>query len=67
MYLRNGPYEGREIIILTRNSSRPLFPYLIYFSLTVKAATLIFIPGRGSANPAAEEGRSGFMCNLVKR
>ena len=29
---------------------------LIDFSLTVKAATLIFISGRGSAIPSAKEG-----------
>ena len=30
---------------------------LIDFSLTVKAATLIFISGRGSAIPFAKEGK----------
>ena len=30
------------------------------FSLTVKAATLIFISGRGSAISSANEGKSGF-------
>ena len=35
---------------------------LIDFLLTVKAATLIFISGRGSA----KEGKSGFIYNLVK-
>ena len=40
---------------------------LIEFSLTVKAATLIFIPGRGSAIPFAKEGKSGFIYNSVKR
>ena len=39
---------------------------LIDFSLTVKAATLIFITGRGSAIPSAEERKSGFIYNLVK-
>ena len=39
---------------------------LIDFSLTVKAATLIFISGRGSAIPSAKEGKSGFIYNLVK-
>ena len=37
---------------------------LLDFSLTVKAATLIFISGRGSAIPSAKEGKSGFICNL---
>ena len=36
------------------------------FSLTVKAATLIFIPGRGSADASTKEGKSGFIYNLVK-
>ena len=37
------------------------------FSLTVKAATLIFISGCGSAIPSAKEGKSGvFFYNLVK-
>ena len=39
---------------------------LIYFSLTVKVATLIFISGRGSANSSAKEGKSGLIYNLVK-
>ena len=39
---------------------------LIDFSLTVKAATLIFIYGRGSAISSAEEGESGSIYNLVK-
>ena len=36
-------------------------PILIDFSLTVKAATLIFISGRGSAISSAKEGKSGFI------
>ena len=36
------------------------------FLLTVKAATLIFISGRGSAISSAKEGESGFIYNLVK-
>ena len=39
---------------------------LIDFSLTVKAATLIFVSGRGSAISSAKEGKSGFIYNLVK-
>ena len=35
------------------------------FSLTVKAATLIFISGCGSAFSSAKEGKSGFIYNLV--
>ena len=36
------------------------------FSLTVKAATLIFISGRGSAFSSAKQGKSGSISNLVK-
>ena len=36
------------------------------FSLTVKAATLIFISGRGSAISSANQGKSGSIYNLVK-
>ena len=39
---------------------------LIYFSLTVKAETLIFIPGRGSAISSAKQGKSGSIYNLMK-
>ena len=39
---------------------------LIDYSLTVKAATLIFISGRGSPILSANEGKSGFIYNLVK-
>ena len=39
---------------------------LIDFSLTVKAATLIFISGCSSAISSAKEGKSGFIYNLIK-
>ena len=39
---------------------------LLDFSFTIKAATLIFISGRGSAFSSAKEGKSGFIYNLVK-
>ena len=39
---------------------------LIDFSLTVKAATLIFISGRGSAISSAKQGKSGSIYNLAK-
>ena len=42
------------------------FMVLIYFSLTVKAVTLIFKSGRGSAISSAKEGKSGSIYNLVK-
>ena len=38
----------------------------IDFSLTVKAATLIFISGLGSAILSAKDGKSGSIYNLVK-
>ena len=39
---------------------------LLDFSLTVKAATLIFISGLGSAISSAKQGNSGFIYDLVK-
>ena len=42
------------------------FNLLLHFSLTVKAATLIFISGCGWAISSAKEGKSGFIYNLVK-
>ena len=39
---------------------------LLDFSLTVKAETLVFISGCGSAISSAKEGKSGFIYNLVK-
>ena len=39
---------------------------LINFSLTVKAATLVFISGRGSANSSAKQGKSSSIYNVVK-
>ena len=39
---------------------------LIYFSLTGKAATLIFIYGLDFAISSAKEGKSGSINNLVK-
>ena len=39
---------------------------LIDFSLTVKAATLIFIYGRDLAISSYKEGKSGSIYNLVK-
>ena len=38
----------------------------IDFLLTVKAATLILISGRGSAISSAKQGKSGSIYNLVK-
>ena len=39
---------------------------LLDLSLSVKAATLIFISGRGSAISSAKQGKSGSIYNLVK-
>ena len=39
---------------------------IIDFSLTIKAATFIFISGRGSAISSAKQGKSGSNYNLVK-
>ena len=39
---------------------------LLDFSLTVKAATLIFISGHVSAISSAKEGKTGVIYNLVK-
>ena len=53
---------------LLRTNESPCFKTMILlgFSLTVKAATLIFIYGCGSAISSAKEGKSGFIYNLVK-
>ena len=40
---------------------------ILDFSLPVRAATLIFKSGCGSAISSAKEGKSGFIYNLVKR
>ena len=39
---------------------------LLDFSLTVKAANLIFISGCGLAISSTKEGKLGFIYNLVK-
>ena len=38
---------------------------LLDFSFTVRAATLIFISGRGSAISSAKEGKPGFVYTCV--
>ena len=45
-----------------------VYKVLLDYSLTVKvkAATLIFISGRGSAISSSKKGKSGFIYNLVK-
>ena len=54
------------LIITVCFSSLPLVYVLIDFSCTVKAETLIFISGRGSAISSAKQGKSGSIYNLVK-
>ena len=49
-----------------RQLERDTCHILLDFSLTVKAATLLFISGCGSAISSAKEGKSGFIYNLVK-
>ena len=48
--------------------ARHIYPSLVLidFSLTVKAATLIFISGHGSAISSAKEGKSGSIYYLAK-
>ena len=48
------------------NERGELCKVLLDFSLTVKAATFIFIYGSGSAISSAKEGKSGFIYDLVK-
>ena len=48
------------------NNNRADQTVLLDILLTVKAATLIFISGCGSAISSAKEGKSGFIYNLVK-
>ena len=52
-------YHIEEVIVI-------ISKVLLDFSLTVKAATLVFISGRCSAISSAKEGKSGLIYNLVK-
>ena len=56
----------KDLVKLFVSSPTRKLCVLLDFSLTVKAATLIFISGRGSAISYAKEGKSGFIYNLVK-
>ena len=58
--MKKGLYVTKILICLV------LIIILLDFSLTVKAAALIFISGRGSAISSAKEGKTGFIHNLVK-
>ena len=49
------------------DSTRLTFCILLNFSLSVEAATLIFISGCGLAISSAKEGKLGCIYNLVKR
>ena len=49
-----------------QNCPHPVRMVLLGFSLTVRAATLIFISWCGSAISSTKEGKSGFIYNLVK-
>ena len=61
-------FEGNNIIytvwVALQAFNEPMV--LIDFSLTEKAATLIFISGRGSAISSAKQEKSGSVYNLVK-
>ena len=58
-------FEG-DSSTLTKSMLRTYTMILLHFSLSVKATTLIFISGCGSAISSAKEGKSGFIYNLVK-
>ena len=63
------PCEGQKYVIVAFPGYTHLLcliPVLIDFPLTVKAATLIFISGRGSAISFAQEGKSVCIYNLAK-
>ena len=63
--------SGRQCIYLSNPEIKVSRPgatashLLLDFSLTVKAANLIFIFGCASAISSAKEGKSGFIYNLV--
>ena len=67
MDLKNSVLKGlQQQTNASKNRSAHVEMVLIDFSLTVKAATLIYIPGRGSAISSATQGKSGAIYNLVK-
>ena len=61
--LDNATMNPKGVPALTFHQAKYI---LLDFSLTVKAATLIFISGCGLAISSAKEGKSGFIYNLVK-
>ena len=54
------------VFTLAFHITNVLHVILLDFSLTVKAATLIFISGWCSAISSAKQGKSGSSYNLVK-
>ena len=53
--------------VITTKIAFTMITYLLLdFSLTVKAATLIFISWCASSISSAKKGKSGFIYNLVK-
>ena len=59
-------FESINQVLVNAIERRQWSIILLDFSLTVKAATLIFISGCGSTISSAKEGKSGFIHNLVK-
>ena len=59
--------SGKYYVYLPQSTHIYIYIYiLIDFSLTVKAATLMFMSGHGSAISSAKEGKSGSIDNLIK-
>ena len=54
------------MLVLIAISSRESSEYDKNFLLSVKAVTLIFMSGRGSAVSSAKQLKSGSIYNLVK-
>ena len=65
LHVREPLHSNRAVIAGWLQSPRA-HTILIDFSLTVKAETLIFISGRGSAILSAKQGESGSIYNSVK-
>ena len=58
--------QMKNYIYYSGNKAYLITVILIYFLLTVKGVTLIFISGRGSAISSAKQGKSDSICNSVK-
>ena len=52
--------------MLDLDAERDVYDITELFLLFVKAVTLIFIPGRGSAISSAKQEKAGSIYNLVK-